>query len=164
MIVSYKLTFISPISKVTENMKRAQTRDAVLNQKLHFRSKLATCDAPPEVKGAHKAPSLETVEMTINEIINGDGKEFPGLVPLIRQFLDGADVDVDTRCTITQYLNFIQKRASGEIWTLAHWMREFVQQHADYKQDSFVPDTTVYDMLNEVSKEHHFYLVFMIKK
>lgn len=38
----------------------------------------------------------------------GDGKEFPGLIPLIRQFLDGADVDVDTRCTITQYLNFIQ--------------------------------------------------------
>jgi hypothetical protein len=70
----------------------------------------------------------EPVEMTINEIINGDtffqasdvlflllllifigdGKEFPGLVPLIRNFLDGADVDVDTRCTISQYLSFIQ--------------------------------------------------------
>jgi glutamate--cysteine ligase catalytic subunit len=93
-------------------MKRAQTRDAVLTQKLHFRSKLANCDMPPEANHgtATKTPSFETAEMTINEIINGDGKEFPGLIPLIRQFLDGADVDVDTRCTISQYLNFIQVR------------------------------------------------------
>ncbi|KAI6242247.1 Glutamate--cysteine ligase [Aphelenchoides fujianensis] len=154
VIISYKLTFLSPISKVTENMKRAQTRDAVLNQKLHFRSKLANCDTPPDAKNGvpTKTPDLETTEMSINEIINGDGKEFPGLIPLIRQFLDGADVDVDTRCTITQYLNFIQKRASGEIWTLAHWMRDFVQKHADYKQDSFVPDSTIYDMLNYMDK------------
>jgi len=157
VIVSYKLTFLSPISKVNENMKRAQTRDAVLHQKLHFRSKLANCDAPPEANqgSTTKAPSLETTEMTINEIINGDGKEFPGLIPLIRQFLDGADVDVDTRCTITQYLNFIQKRASGEICTLARWMRDFVQKHPDYKHDSYVPDSTNYDMMlfmDEISK------------
>ncbi|CAD5217058.1 unnamed protein product [Bursaphelenchus xylophilus] len=154
VIVSYKLTFLSPISKVTENMKRAQTRDAVLHQKLFFRSKLSTCDAPPDVdkNGPTKKPDLETVEMTINQIVNGDGKEFPGLVPLIRQFLDGADVDVDTRCTITQYLNFIQKRASGEIWTLAHWMREFVKNHPDYKKDSFVPDSTVYDLITEMDE------------
>lgn len=81
----------------------------------------------------------------------GDGKDFPGLIPLIRQFLDGADVDVDTRCTIAQYLNFIQKRASGEIYTLAHWMREFVTTHKEYKQDSHVPDSIVYDMLKYVS-------------
>ncbi|KAI6180554.1 Glutamate--cysteine ligase [Aphelenchoides besseyi] len=154
VIISYKLTFLSPISKVTENMKRAQVRDAVLNQKLHFRSKLANCDTPPEANHGvpTKTPDLETTEMTINEIINGDGKEFPGLIPLIRQFLDGADVDVDTRCTITQYLNFIQKRASGEIWTLAHWMRDFVEKHEDYKQDSFVPDSTIYDLLSHMDR------------
>lgn len=112
-------------------MKRAQARDAVLTQKLHFRSKLANCDTPPEANHGNttKAPSLETTEMTINEIINGihwifkllinlylgDGKEFPGLIPLIRQFLDGADVDVDTRCTITQYLNFIQVSENSKL-------------------------------------------------
>lgn len=35
---------------------------------------------------------------------------FLGLIPLIRQFLDSADIDVDTRCSITQYLNFISVR------------------------------------------------------
>jgi glutamate--cysteine ligase catalytic subunit len=79
-------------------------------------------------------------------------KEFPGLIPLIRQFLDGADVDVDTRCTINQYLAFIQKRAKGEIYTMAKWMREFVQNHSAYKRDSIVPDETIYDLLKQVFK------------
>lgn len=45
----------------------------------------------------------------------------------------------------------LQKRASGEIMTLASWMREFVANHADYKHDSFVSDLIVYDMLKTVS-------------
>uniref|UniRef100_A0A915D7R7 Glutamate--cysteine ligase n=1 Tax=Ditylenchus dipsaci TaxID=166011 RepID=A0A915D7R7_9BILA len=157
VIVSYRLTFLVPISKVGENMERAQQRDAVLNQKFHFRSKLATCNTPVEAKQCipiQPVPDV-TVEMTANEIINGDGKEFPGLIPLIRQFLDGADVDVDTRCTITQYLTFIQKRATGEIQTLAHWMREFVQNHPEYNKDSHVNDKIIYGMLkimDEISK------------
>uniref|UniRef100_A0A7E4ZRV4 Glutamate--cysteine ligase n=1 Tax=Panagrellus redivivus TaxID=6233 RepID=A0A7E4ZRV4_PANRE len=152
VIVSYKLTFIIPISRVTENMKRAQKRDAVLTEKLHFRNKLATCDTPPEARqvGVAKDPLFETVEMTVNEIVNGDGKEFPGLVPLIRQFLDGADLDVDTRCTITQYLTFIQRRASGEIMTLAHWMRNFVVSHPKYGKDSKVGDEIIYEMIKHM--------------
>uniref|UniRef100_F1KXP2 Glutamate--cysteine ligase n=1 Tax=Ascaris suum TaxID=6253 RepID=F1KXP2_ASCSU len=149
VIVSFHLTFLIPISMVTENMKRSQRRNAVLEQKLLFRKGLATCNTPPECTkfAACRTPSAEVVEMTVSEIINGKGDEFPGLVTLIRQFLDSADVDVDTRCTISQYLNFIQKRASGEIMTLACWMREFVANHADYKHDSFVSDLIVYDML-----------------
>jgi hypothetical protein len=40
--------------------------------------------------------------------ILGKGQDFPGLVTLIKQYLDSADVDVDTRCTVSQYLKFIQ--------------------------------------------------------
>ena len=39
--------------------------------------------------------------------------EFPGLIPLIRMYVNSIDIDVDTRCTIMQYLRFISKRASG---------------------------------------------------
>ncbi|KAK5976210.1 hypothetical protein GCK32_004695 [Trichostrongylus colubriformis] len=157
VIISFRLTYLLPISMVTENMKRAQKRDAVSKQKFLFRKSLATCKSPPEnLKGAPQcgAPSEEIEEMTINEIINGrEGDDnFPGLVPLIKQYLDSADVDVDTRCTISQYLNFIsvRKRASGEIWTLAHWIRHFVDKHPAYLHDSQVPDETVYDLLVEV--------------
>ena len=42
--------------------------------------------------------------------------EFPGFVPLIKEYLnDIDDVDIDTSCTILQYLNFISKRASGRL-------------------------------------------------
>lgn len=71
VILTYQLNFLIPISKVEENMQRAQKRDAVLNQKFWFRKDLAsqnstssdTCTAPVE--------GQTYTEMTINEIING---------------------------------------------------------------------------------------------
>ncbi|VDN05589.1 unnamed protein product [Thelazia callipaeda] len=148
VIISFRLTLILPISAVSQNMKRAQCRNAVLKQKLFFRKGIAVCNSSPfTTTSSCKASSSDVVEMTVNEIINGKGDEFPGLVPLLRQYLDSADVDVDTRCTISQYLGFIQKRASGELQTLASWMREFVDRHADYKHDSFVGCRVIYDML-----------------
>ncbi|VDD93461.1 unnamed protein product [Enterobius vermicularis] len=146
VIRSFDLVFLLPISLVTENMKRAQRRNAVLEQKLYFRKGLARC-TDCYGKPFPLANKEEIIEMTVNEIINGKDDEFPGLVPLIHQYLDSADVDVDTRCTITQYLTFLQKRASGKILTLASWMREFIRDHEDYKFDSYVSDTIVYDML-----------------
>lgn len=110
MMISFRLTYLMPISMVTENMKRAQQKDAVLNQKFLFRKGLAECKSAPEnLKGSEKCgpPSQDIEEMSIDEIINGKKNGFPGLISLIRQFLDSADVDVDTRCTISQYLNFI---------------------------------------------------------
>lgn len=160
VIISYKLNFLIRISLVGENMKRSQRRDAVLKEKFFFRPKLTNLPQPcstNKIEGimCDSKPNFDTVEMTINEIINGCGTEFPGLVPLIRNFLDGADVDVDTRCTISQYLSFIQKRASGEIYTTAHWIREFVTSHPNYQKDSHVSDALLYDLLkcmDEISK------------
>ena len=40
--------------------------------------------------------------------------DFPGLLPLIERYLDMTEVDVDTSCTIKQYLNLISARASGK--------------------------------------------------
>jgi glutamate--cysteine ligase catalytic subunit len=47
--------------------------------------------------------------------------------------LSSVEVDADTHCTIHQYLRLIQKRASGELMTAAHWIRKFVTEHPDYK-------------------------------
>lgn len=38
---------------------------------------------------------------------------FPGLITMMKSYLDSIDVDVDTGCTISQYLSLIGKRASG---------------------------------------------------
>jgi hypothetical protein len=90
------------------------------------------------------------VEMTIDEIINGKQPDFPGLVPLMMQYLDSADVDVETRCTIQRYLAFIRARASGKISTTARWMRDYVRDHPAYKHDSIVSDEITYDLLKKM--------------
>lgn len=64
VILSYKLNLLIPISKVDQNMVRAQKRDAVKMEKFWFRH-----DITSDVK-SDDAQSKYT-ELTINEIING---------------------------------------------------------------------------------------------
>lgn len=117
--------------------------------------------------------------MTINEIINGtayarererelqklggraeggggkmeeenEAEDFPGLIPLVESYLDSVNVDVTTRCQLATYLDLIRKRASGELWTAARWIRHFVTQHPDYRRDSVVSDKIAHDLVGHV--------------
>lgn len=40
---------------------------------------------------------------------------FPGLIPILNSYLESMEVDVDTRCSILNYLKLIKKRASGTV-------------------------------------------------
>lgn len=140
VILSYKLNFLIPISKVDENMCRAQRRDAVRTEKFWFRSDFLS-DGSPCVDA-----ETEYTELTINEIFNGKD-EFPGLVPLVTQYLNAVNIDADTRCTTGQYLKLIRKRASGELMTTARWIRDFVGSHPDYRRDSRVSDSVCFDLM-----------------
>lgn len=53
-------------------------------------------------------------EYTINEIINGDGGEFPGLMGVVRKYLDGLNVEEATRKQLEKSLELIRRRADGE--------------------------------------------------
>lgn len=44
----------------------------------------------------------------------------------------------------------ICKRASGELKTTATWIREFVQRHPDYRQDSVVSESIAHDLVMEM--------------
>lgn len=160
-ILSFDLNFYIPITKTTQNMETAHIRNAVLDQKFFFRKNPFTA-RPPKQNGSTpttQSPSLapqtpvedEFEEMTIAEIINGqeDGG-FPGLIPLVESYLDSVNVDVETRCALARYLDFIRKRADGTLWTGARWIREFVRGHADYKQDSIVSEKICYDLVKAV--------------
>ncbi|KAK3886936.1 hypothetical protein Pcinc_008945 [Petrolisthes cinctipes] len=142
-ILSFKLNMLIPISKVDENMKNCQKRNAVLKEKLWFRCDLfgRDCDKGDDAR-----------LMTVNEIINGKGEEFVGLVALVRQYLGALDMDADTACTIGQYLNFISARAAGNAITTATWIRNFVTSHPEYKQDSVVGDGITYDLIVAASE------------
>jgi len=99
----------------------------------------------PIAGGSGEENSYE--EMTMAEIMTGKGDHFPGLIPLVRAYLDHIHCDSVTLNRLSEYLDFIEKRACGELITPATWMRNFIRNHDDYKGDSVVTDTIAHDLL-----------------
>ncbi|XP_067840093.1 glutamate--cysteine ligase catalytic subunit isoform X2 [Heptranchias perlo] len=163
VILSYKLDFLLPLSKVDENLIVAQKRNAVCQGMFYFRKDIYKA-GNPVVDGcacAQNGIDLDTEEyalMSIDTIINGKEGVFPGLIPIINSYLENMEVDVDTRCSILNYLKLIRKRASGELMTTACWLRKFVANHPDYKQDSVVTEKINYDLImkcDQIAKGMH---------
>lgn len=172
-ILSFDLNFYVPIPLTTENMETAHIRDAVNTQKFHFRKNPLPTKTPrsspstPSSKSRASSNSRpptplgpvedEHMPMTVNEIINGqddteDGPGFPGLIPLVELYLNSVNIDVTTRCELARYLDLIRKRASGELWTGAKWIRHFVRTHQVYKKDSVVSEGICYDLIKAVEE------------
>ena len=165
------LNFLIQISKVDENMKEAQKKDAVQKSRFWFRkdiitqtsssSSLVDTDmanyASSSIKNNCKCqrnlnPDKSCGLFSVDEIINGKDSEFPGLVPLLRQYLLSVDIDAETHCTISLYLNLIANKASGKILTTAQWIREFVRNQPSYRFDSVISDEINYNLLVEIDK------------
>ena len=120
-------------------MTEASKRDAINKSKFWFRKNITSIDT--------KSEDESCIPMTINEIINGNGDEFPGLVPLIRQYLRPIAMDLETYITIDSYFDLITLRAEKKLRTGAKWMRDFVRRHKEYKNDSYVNDSVNYDLM-----------------
>ncbi|CAG7921518.1 unnamed protein product [Penicillium olsonii] len=162
-IVDLKLNFYIPIDKVGESMDIAKNRDAVRQSKMWFR-RHGWLSGPPHsirprrsmCKENHlngKDGSIGDVAlMTANEIFNGEADDhgFPGLVPIVRYYLDYSKMPPTEQARILPYLALISQRASGESPTPATWMRDFVRSHKDYRQDSYVSERICYDMMQEI--------------
>lgn len=157
VILSFNLNFVIPISKVDENIKTAQKRDAVLNEKFYFRKNPMTCHTSPKIVESCCANQqflkCECMEdeyglFTVQEIVCGKPGEFAGLLPLIEQYAQSVDCDVDTCCTISQYLKLIRQRASGKLKTMARWTRDFIDSHPEYAKDSVVSERICYDLVS----------------
>ncbi|XP_065197104.1 LOW QUALITY PROTEIN: glutamate--cysteine ligase catalytic subunit-like [Sycon ciliatum] len=148
-VLSLNLNFYIPISKMEENMRRAQERNAVLDQKFYFRKNVYTADGQTAAMAADSAtPSDDDYEeMSIDTIVNGKDGVFPGLLPLMDSYLRDIGMDVASRCTVSRSFELIRKRATGELKTVAKWMRDFVAAHPHYKQDSVINERVNYDLL-----------------
>ncbi|GAB5592020.1 glutamate--cysteine ligase [Umbelopsis nana] len=181
-ILSFGLNFYIPISKVDENMKKAHKRGAVLNEKFYFRKNVFTKQQPSSrqpspssstTTATHKEngngangnaevdghleneneDELDAYElMSIDEIINGKPGGFTGLIPLINSYLNSVNVDIETRCQLSRYLDLIKRRANGSLMTGATWIRQFVQNHPAYKHDSVISQEMNYDLMKTIEK------------
>lgn len=120
VILSYRLNLLIPISKVIidrvannhvqvgdqvdENMHEAQKRDALKRSKFWFRNDIITqmCDYNQYTDNTQREQNNvqengeESDEscslMTIDEVINGRGEQFPGLIQLIKQYLLSVEI------------------------------------------------------------------------
>ncbi|CAO3626798.1 unnamed protein product [Cunninghamella blakesleeana] len=142
-IKHFDLNFYIPMSKVHENINTALKRGAVRNDKFYFRKNVYKY-------AYHERKHEDDYElMTIDTIFNGQSNEndFSGLIPLIKSYLNETNVDDTTKQVLFNYLNFISKRASGELMTIANYLRAFVRQHPDYKYDSVITSSINYDIV-----------------
>ncbi|KAI0390434.1 glutamate-cysteine ligase [Xylariaceae sp. FL0594] len=168
-ILSFDLNFYIPIVKVDENMETAHARDAVLEKRFYFRKNPFPNRTPRSAAASNvnspavsrpATPPASPVEdeyalMTVNEVINGSQSEdhdFPGLIPIVESYLDSVNVDINTRCELSTYLDLIRKRASGELWTAAKWIRHYVRAHPAYQCDSAVNDEIAKGLVGAVIK------------
>lgn len=131
-------SWLVPISKVDENMKRGEGRDAVLNQLFWWKNLHGDLD-----------------EVSIDVIVNG-GAAYVGLVPLIKDYLNTSNhlISKETKQTLLKSVEFVADRASGKESTNAKWMRQLVIKHPEYKHDSVVSKEIVFGLLDEIDKMH----------
>ncbi|CCJ30240.1 unnamed protein product, partial [Pneumocystis jirovecii] len=157
VISLYNLNLYIPISKVDENMDLAHHRTSVLTEKFWFRKNIFSFDSysPKTVVLCNDDTFDEYKKMTIHEIINGQNSgpdKFPGLSPLIRNYLDTINVSQEVKQILGKYLELIEKRASGEWQTTASWIRSFVRNHPNYQKDSVITQEINYDLIREAEK------------
>jgi glutamate--cysteine ligase catalytic subunit len=148
IIMAFNLDIYLPISKVDDNMRRAHCRNAVLDQRFHFRHAISGSSS----SSSSNDDDEQYEQYSVDEIINGKEGAFVGLVPLARAYLSTLSMAAEHRQQIEAYLDLISKRASGKYLTAAAWIRNFVATHPDYKHDSIVSDTIAHDLLTACAK------------
>ena len=160
MILRLDCDFIIPISLVDENFERAYQNDAINKKKFWWRinsfksEEIITNCCQSKMENEEKISFQEDMknikELTINEIVNGAKQyNYPGLLKYLK-IISQKIFNSEKYCE--NYLNFISKRASGEIWTDAKYIRNFILNHPKYNKDSKINDEINYDLIKHILK------------
>ena len=161
MIMRTECDFIIPISLVDENFERAYQNDAINKKKFWWRiNAFKSNEVSPYIcerkcKEKDKINYEEDMknnikELTINEIFNGSKEyNYPGIIHYLK-LISSKIFNAEKYCE--KYLNFISKRASGELWTDAKYIRNFVLNHPKYNKDSIINEEINYDLIKHILK------------
>ena len=111
----------------------------------------AGCGAPAPAATSAASLADEYEEMSMAEIMTGKAScGFPGLIPLVRTYLDMIQCDAATLQTVNSYLQLLELRATGQLLTAASWLRKYVSIHPAYQHDSQLTQAVVVDMMRAV--------------
>lgn len=147
LLAEYFLTFAEednpylPMSQVWQNMETAHKRDSVISQRFFW-------------KDSFEADNGKTSKLTIDEIFhnesNGIFSKFINPILSHKGFVQTRWEELKDSTEhqrLYYYLKLISGRASGELPSLASFLRDFVLNHKEYKQDSRVTAVINYDLL-----------------
>merc|ERR1712080_430114 len=153
-LIYYDLNFYIPISLVDENFTYAnkcyskeidykvKVQD---NTKFHFRINIED----------KKHPTIR--KLTINEIFNGIENpskkckciaNFKGLIFYVRRFLAEKKANPE----LNKYIDFVSDKAKNKYISTSDFIRMFIINHKDYKNDSYINDEIADDLIDSVKK------------
>lgn len=164
VINDFDVNFSLPISLSDINMERAHQVDAVTKQKFWFRKNIVKpgMDYTQNPAKANNWSSFECeqtsnedsdfVEMSISDILEGNSEiGNTGLMELIRTYMKLNKFSENDMKFYETMLEFLCKRARGEIKTGARFMRDLVLNHPEYEHDSMVNNKICYDLVKEAT-------------
>lgn len=181
ILTHFEIDASLPISLCDINLERANMKDALTKQKFWFRRNIVNKDSDyTQSKGLHQkwkfnqneefSSSDETmdseeekdsgtsnyVEMTVADILEGNPAiGNVGLIQLFNEYMDLNDFSEEEKHFHTAMLDFLRKRARGEIKTGARWIRNFVMKHPAYQRDSIINGEIAYDLVREIGELGH---------
>ena len=161
IIMRMECDFIIPISLVDENFERAYQNDAINKKKFWWRiNAFKSIEINPYIcerkckekdKISYEQDFKNNIkELTIDEIFNGSKEyNYPGLMHYLK-LISVKIFNAEKYCE--KYLSFLSKRASGELWTDAKYIRNFVLNHPKYNKDSIINEEMNYDLIEHILK------------
>jgi len=170
MIYKYDFNTIIPISKVDENYKKAVLNDAVIKEKFWFRTNGLSVNESKYTetnktlyngeekdleellkKVQDKSYDEQVHELSVDDILCGSEKyDFPGLLWMMEDFVSKYIDTEEEKSYYRKHLEFIKLRGKGKLCTDAKYIRNFVLNHNEYKQDSIVSELISYDLVNHL--------------
>ena len=153
IILKQNCNFIIPITKVDENYENAYCNDAINTKKFWWRINSFDDINHNEDNFDYKKDEQDNIKLlTINEILNG-AKEYnyPGLIPVIKKEINNnVNYDEEKKKELFKFADYMEKKANGEIWTDAKYIRKFINEHPKYNKDSIITEEINYDLINHL--------------
>lgn len=146
------INFYIPMSLVDENFEKAHLYNALKEQKFWFRKYFCS-----KIHG-NKVSKDEYVQISILEFFEGN-KEFDGMKKLIEKFIEINKSKINQSSNyykisieeqIWKIYDFYVARAKGLLINGPEFARNFVTSHKHYKNDSFISDEIMVDLLDKI--------------
>ena len=153
IILKQNCNFIIPITKVDQNYENAYCNDAINTKKFWWRINCFEDINLNLDNYDYKKDEEDNIKLlTINEILNGKKEyNYPGLISVIKnEIKNNLNYSEDIRKSLFKFVDHMEKKAKGEIWTDAKYIRKYISEHPKYNKDSIITEEINYDLVNHL--------------